>query len=74
MRVMSAGDGYRYLLKSVVAGDGNRNMTEPLTRYYQEKGSPPGFWAGSGLPGLHAAGITAGAQVTEKQLRGQVKQ
>lgn len=23
MRVMSAGDGYRYLLKTVAAGDGN---------------------------------------------------
>lgn len=69
MRVMSAGDGYRYLLKSVVAGDGNRDVTEPLTRYYQEKGSPPGFWAGSALPGLGSESITVGAEVTEEQLR-----
>lgn len=69
MRVMSAGDGYRYLLKSVVAGDGNRDLTEPLTRYYQEKGSPPGFWAGTALTGLHTEEITSGAEVTEDQLR-----
>lgn len=69
MRVMSAGDGYRYLLKSVAAGDGNRDLTEPLTRYYQEKGSPPGFWAGTALAGLNAESITTGAEVTEDQLR-----
>lgn len=69
MRVMSAGDGYRYLLKSVVAGDGNRDLAEPLTRYYLEKGSPPGFWTGSALPGLEAEAISTGAEVTEEQLR-----
>jgi len=30
MRVMSAGDGYRYLLQSVAAGDGHRSLTTPL--------------------------------------------
>ena len=30
MRVMSAGDGYEYLLRSVVAGDGNRSLSTPL--------------------------------------------
>ena len=44
MRVMSAGDGYKYLLKSVAAGDGNRDLVTPLTRYYAETGTPPGFW------------------------------
>ena len=42
MRVMSAGDGYEYLLRSVVAGDGNRSLSTPLTRYYEEAGTPPG--------------------------------
>lgn len=42
MRVMSAGDGYQYLLKTVAAGDGNRDLSTPLTRYYAEKGTPPG--------------------------------
>lgn len=31
MRVMSAGDGYKYLLKSVAAGDGDRSLSTPLT-------------------------------------------
>lgn len=42
MRVMSAGDGYKYLLKSVAAGDGNRSLSTPLTRYYTEAGTPWG--------------------------------
>ena len=42
MRVMSAGDGYKYLLQSVAAGDGNRPLTTPLIAYYTEKGTPPG--------------------------------
>jgi hypothetical protein len=29
MRVMSAGDGYKYLLKSVAAGDGDRELATP---------------------------------------------
>jgi conjugative relaxase-like TrwC/TraI family protein len=69
MRVMSAGDGYRYLLKTVVAADGNRDLTTPLTRYYQEKGTPPGFWLGSGLAGLGSGELKTGAEVTEERLR-----
>ena len=34
MRVMSAGDGYTYLLRTVAAGDGDRSLSTPLTRYY----------------------------------------
>ena len=37
MRVMSAGDGYKYLLRSVAAGDGNRPLSTPLTRYYARR-------------------------------------
>ena len=29
MRVMSAGKGYQYLLKSVASGDGNRSLNAP---------------------------------------------
>ncbi|WP_284305472.1 hypothetical protein [Mobilicoccus caccae] len=36
MRVMSAGDGYKYLLRSVAAADGDRS----LSRYYMEEGTP----------------------------------
>lgn len=69
MRVMSAGQGYRYLLRTVAAGDGDRDVTEPLTRYYQEKGTPPGRWTGSGLAGLPSGTTRAGDPVTEEQLR-----
>lgn len=69
MRRMSAGDGYKYLLKSVVYGDGDRAMSTPLTRYYGEEGTPPGRWLGSGLTGLADGQIAAGDQVTETQLQ-----
>ncbi|MGO2655159.1 MobF family relaxase [Brachybacterium alimentarium] len=68
IRVMTAGDGYRYLLNSVVTGDGDRDSASALTRYYSESGTPPGAWTGTGLVGL-SGGVTAGAAVTEEQLR-----
>lgn len=68
MRVMHAGDGYKYLLRSVVAGDGNRSPSTPLTRYYAEVGTPPGRWIGSGLTSVGEGRTVAGAQVTETQL------
>ncbi|GAB3062635.1 hypothetical protein GCM10027079_31840 [Sediminivirga luteola] len=40
MRVMSAGDGYKYLLRTVAAADGDRSLSTPLTRYYVEAGTP----------------------------------
>ncbi|MGY4856328.1 MobF family relaxase [Cryobacterium sp. AP23] len=69
MRVMSAGDGYKYLLRTVAAGDGQRSLSTPLTRYYSAKGTPPGRWMGSGLPGLGSGSILDGAEVTEGQLQ-----
>lgn len=69
MRVMSAGDGYRYLLRTVVAGDGVRSLASPLTRYYETKGTPPGRWMGAGLGGLADGTIAAGDEVTEEQLQ-----
>lgn len=69
MRVMSAGDGYKYLLKSVAAGDGDRNLYTPLTRYYAEAGSPPGFWLGSGIAAFGTGSLAAGSQVSETQLQ-----
>jgi conjugative relaxase-like TrwC/TraI family protein len=71
MRVMSAGRGFEYLLKSVAAGDGDRNLGTPLTRYYTAEGTPPGTWLGSGLSGLgsdEVGRIAAGDVVTEEQL------
>ncbi len=69
MRVMSAGDGYRYLLKSVAAGDGDRSLSTPLTRYYAEAGNPPGFWLGSGIAAFGGGNLPAGSQVSEQQLQ-----
>lgn len=68
MRVMSAGKGYQYLLRSVVAGDGNRHLSTPLTRYYTEAGTPPGRWLGSGLHALGHGEIRQGDPVSEPQL------
>ena len=42
IRVMTAGQGYRYLLNSVVTGDGDPDAASTLTRYSAEAGTPPG--------------------------------
>ncbi|MGC0142660.1 MobF family relaxase [Pseudactinotalea sp. Z1732] len=68
MRVMSAGDGYKYLLRTVAAGDGDRSLSTPLTRYYAEAGSPPGRWLGAGVAALGGV-IVEGDQVSESQLQ-----
>ena len=65
---MTAGAGYRYLLNSVVSGDGDRDAASVLTRYYLESGTPPGSWLGSGLAGLSSL-VAPGSEVSEGQLR-----
>jgi len=69
MRVMSAGDGYKYLLKTVVAADGDRPLSTPLTRYYMEDGTPPGRWLGAGVAALGKGEIQVGDRVSEHQLQ-----
>src|SRR5690625_2654877 len=69
MRVMSAGDGYEYLLRTVAAGDGDRSLSTPLTRYYTEEGTPPGFWLGSGLSHLGDGQLAVDGRVSETQLQ-----
>lgn len=71
MRIMSAGDGYRYLLASVAAGDGHRSLTAPLIDYYTQTGTPPGYWLGAGIAGLGDGErqVDAGATVSEQHLR-----
>lgn len=69
MRVMSAGDGYKYLLRTVATGDGDRVLSTPLTRYYTEEGTPPGRWIGSAIPALGGGSITVGDEVSEEQLQ-----
>lgn len=68
MRVMSAGDGYKYLLRTVAAADGERSLSTPLTRYYVGAGTPPGRWLGSALRALADGRIAAGSRVSEAQL------
>ena len=71
IRVMSSGKGYEYLLKSVVVGDGDREMSSPLTRYYTESGCPPGTWVGTGLMSLddgRTPALVEGDTVTEEHL------
>lgn len=71
IRVMSAGRGYEYLLKTVAAGDGDRDLGTPLTRYYTAEGTPPGRWLGSGLVGLggeDTGRVRDGDLVTEEHL------
>jgi conjugative relaxase-like TrwC/TraI family protein len=68
IRRMSAGSGYRYLLRSVAAGDGQRALSRPLTRYYAEVGTPPGHWMGCGVAAFGAGQLRPGMMVTEEQL------
>ncbi|MGH3498829.1 MAG: MobF family relaxase [Nocardioidaceae bacterium] len=65
---MSAGKGYEYFLRTVAAGDGDRSLSTPLTRYYSEHGTPPGRWMGSGTASLKSH-VQIGDEVTEEQLR-----
>ncbi|WP_199904985.1 MobF family relaxase [Nocardioides sediminis] len=65
LRKMSTVHGYKYLLKTVVVGDGERDLSTPLTRYYAETGTPPGRWMGSGVAYL---GLKEGSEVTQAQL------
>lgn len=65
---MSAGKGYEYFLRTVAAGDGDRSLSTPLTRYYTEEGTPPGRWMGSGIASLDSS-LKVGDEVTEEQLR-----
>nr|WP_267884913.1 MobF family relaxase [Jiangella alkaliphila] len=57
------------MLTSVAAGDGDRWLSMPLTRYYQEKGTPPGYRIGTGIGALGDGSLTPGDVVTEQQLR-----
>ncbi len=71
MRIMSAGDGYRYLLASIAAGDGHRSLSTPLIDYYTQTGTPPGYWLGAGIAGLGTDEhrVDPGGAISEEQLR-----
>ena len=69
MKPISSGEGYRYLLRSVVVSDGCRTMDSPITRYYTDAGTPPGRWLGTGVRALGQGQIRLGSEVTESQLK-----
>lgn len=69
---LSAGAGYRYLLRNIAVADVELVPRMQLTAYYAATGNPPGYWLGKGLPGLapqlpeHA--LMPGAVVTEEAM------
>jgi len=67
MHRLSAGSGFRYLLRHIACGDLQRSAAEPLTSYYAAHGYPAGRWMGAGLIGLgDDLGIRPGAAVTQE--------
>ncbi|MFF5442204.1 relaxase domain-containing protein [Streptomyces achromogenes] len=66
IRVIRAGQMYRYYLRETVVGDGRRPARTPLRVDQEQVGVPAGRWMGGGLAVL---GLTAGEEVTEAQLR-----
>ena len=49
---LTAGDGYEYLIRQVVALDDTRRGRASLADYYSSKGETPGRWMGGGLASL----------------------
>ncbi|GGZ29907.1 hypothetical protein GCM10010300_85890 [Streptomyces olivaceoviridis] len=66
IRVIRAGQMYRYYLRETVVGDGRRPARRPLRVAQEQAGVPVGRWMGRGLAVL---GLTPGEEVTEAQLR-----
>jgi conjugative relaxase-like TrwC/TraI family protein len=63
---LSAGAGYRYLLRHTACGDACREVGTPLTAYYAASGYPAGRWFGAGLAGVDGGtGLAVGTVVTE---------
>lgn len=46
---LTAGDGYKYLIRQVAAVDATERGRTSLSEYYSAKGESPGRWIGSGL-------------------------
>ncbi|MDX3488173.1 MobF family relaxase [Streptomyces sp. ID05-18] len=66
IRVIRAGQMYRYYLRETVVGDGRRPARTPLREAQEQAGVPAGRWMGRGLAAL---GLAPGEEVTEAQLR-----
>jgi len=69
IRRVTLGGGYRYLINSVAAGDGNPEPSKGLAHYYASTGTPPGVFLGAGLADLDGGrGVEKGSQVSEEHL------
>ncbi|MFF8495139.1 MobF family relaxase [Streptomyces albidoflavus] len=66
IRVIRAGQMYRYYLRETVVGDGRRPARTPLSAAQEQAGVPAGRWMGRGLAVL---GLAPGEEVTDAQLR-----
>ncbi|MEU6935176.1 MobF family relaxase [Streptomyces rubiginosohelvolus] len=66
IRIIRAGQMYRYYLRETVVGDGRRPARTPLRVAQEQAGVPVGRWVGRGLGVL---GVAPGEEVTEAQLR-----
>jgi hypothetical protein len=64
MSEVRPGNGWRYLFRGVMVGDGQRPAGKSLRAAQDEAGVPPGVWKGRGLA---AVGLSAGDVVTERQ-------
>ncbi|MCX4633168.1 hypothetical protein [Streptomyces sp. NBC_01443] len=60
IRVVRAGQMYRYFMRQTVVGDGRRPARTPLREAQEEAGVPAGRWMGRGLAVL---GLTATPRV-----------
>ncbi|MFE5291413.1 MobF family relaxase [Isoptericola sp. NPDC056618] len=69
LRVVSAGKGYGYLLRSVVQSDGDAAQATAFTRYFAEAGTPPGVWMGKGVAYFGNGELRPGMTVTPEQLQ-----
>uniref|UniRef100_UPI003F498997 MobF family relaxase n=1 Tax=Streptomyces achromogenes TaxID=67255 RepID=UPI003F498997 len=58
-------NAWRYYVRGVAFGDGRRRAGQSLKDAQELAGLPPGRWLGRGL---RALGLTAGAEVSERQL------
>jgi conjugative relaxase-like TrwC/TraI family protein len=66
---LSAGSGYRYLLRHTACGDACRVPGRELTAYYAATGYPAGRWLGQGLAGLNdGLGLAENAIVVEQAM------
>ncbi|MFD8790844.1 MobF family relaxase [Streptomyces vinaceus] len=66
IKIVRAGQMYRYFMRQTVVGDGRRPARTPLREAQEQAGVPAGRWMGRGLAVL---GLAPGEEVTEAQLR-----